>query len=106
MQAYANLVANEEVRTRQYRRIAEEHRRTEEVLNDYFGASRMERRPRLMKTLAMRAAGLRRLHDRQIELLHEWRALRAESRESEAEALFPSLLLSINAIAGAERTTG
>ena len=106
MKQYSELVTNEAVREKHMAIIAEEHRLTEETLNHFFNAPRAERRPRLVKTLDMRAEGLDRLHTRQIQLLREWRALIADGRNKDADELFPLLLLSINAIAGAERTTG
>ena len=106
MREYAQLVPGENLREHYFDLIAQEYRRTESMIDYIFGESRANRRPRLHKTLEMRAEGLRRLHRRQIQLLREWRALRASDDESKADALFPSLLLSINAIASAQRTTG
>ena len=65
-----------------------------------------ERRPRMAKTLEIREAPLRVLHQQQIALLREWRGHVASGSEAEAEALLPKLLLSINAIASGLRTTG
>ena len=106
MKQYATLVPDPVVRKAQFTRIKNEYIRTERMLEDFFGAARAERRPRLTRTLAMRAEGLRRLHAIQIALLREWRSLRASRRTREADALVPSLLLSVNAIASGERTTG
>jgi len=106
MNEYASLVSDAALRTSQFNRIKGEYRRTERMLEDFFGAPRAERRPRLTRTLAMRAEGLRRLHAIQIALLREWRDLRSRRRMREAESLVPTLLLSVNAIASGERTTG
>lgn len=106
MREYAELVTDPTLRETYYKRIVDEYQRTEERIDELLGAPRAIRRPRLVKTLDMRAEGLRRMHARQIQLLRQWRKLRTEDREQEAEDLFPSLLLSINGIAGAERTTG
>lgn len=106
MAQYATLVPDASVRDAFVKRIGDEFRKTEAMLDACFGAPRAERRPRLVKTLAMRADGLRRLHDHQIALLRTWRDHRDNGRTAEADAMIPSLLLSINAIAGAERTTG
>ncbi|MFP6584767.1 MAG: phosphoenolpyruvate carboxylase [Candidatus Hydrogenedentota bacterium] len=106
MEAYAGMVEDESIRDSVFAVISGEYKRTQEVINTFFGRSREERRPRLMKTLEMRAKGLRRLHEHQIVLLKKWRAL-VESEDTEAaDDMFPSLLLSVNAIASAERTTG
>jgi phosphoenolpyruvate carboxylase len=106
MRDYAELVESADIKDRQLKTIGEEYARTGEMINTLMKGRRDVRRPRLIKTLGMRAEGLRRLHRRQIELLRQWRGLRAEGRDAEADASFPSLLLSINAIASAQRTTG
>jgi phosphoenolpyruvate carboxylase len=106
MTQYSSLVSDETIRERHLNTIANEHRLSEAMLNDFFDSPRTERRPRLVKTLDMRAEGLERLHARQIELLRKWRKLSANGHDKEASDMFPLLLLSINAIAGAERTTG
>jgi len=106
MKDYAQLVDNVSVREAQYGIIAEEFNKTKYMIDRFFKAEREQRRPRLSKTLDMRAAGLRKLHECQIELLTRWRGLSDEEQAQEGEGLLPTLLLSINAIAGAERTTG
>lgn len=106
MAQYSQLVPNESVRKRQLDRIVAEHRLCSAMLDDFFDAPRIQRRPRLVKTLDMREEGLRRLHARQIQLLSEWRKRLSEGKNTDADALFPLVLMSINAIAGAERTTG
>ena len=60
----------------------------------------------MAKTLDIREAPLRVLHQQQIALLREWRSHLAANRAEEADALLPKLLLSINAIASGLRTTG
>jgi phosphoenolpyruvate carboxylase len=106
MEQYSTLVENEEIRKSQLARIVDEHTLTETMMDDFFDAPRAVRRPRMVKTLDMRAEGLLRLHGHQIGLLRQWRSLTEEGRSEEAEQLFPTVLLSINAIAGAQRTTG
>lgn len=106
MRAYAELVEDAEVRERQFRIVLDEYERSENMIDAVFGTPRAQRRPRLIKTLDMRARGLRRMHERQIQLLRQWRKHRADGDDEAADSIFPTLLLSINAIAGAERTTG
>jgi phosphoenolpyruvate carboxylase len=60
----------------------------------------------MAKTLEIREAPLRVLHQQQIVLLREWREHLAHERTAEADSLLPKLLLSINAIASGLRTTG
>ena len=106
MNMYAQLVQDETVRDEQYGIIADEYKKTKRMIDRFFGVEREQRRPRLSKTLDMRAAGLLKLHACQIELLKVWRGLSDEEQATASDTLLPTLLLSINAIAGAERTTG
>lgn len=106
MKSYAQLVDDDEIRSTYIQKIEEEYNLTTEMIDNIMIKPREERRPRLIKTLGMRAGGLERLHEIQIQLLHQWRELKAKGNEDAAESLIPSLLLSINAIASAERTTG
>ena len=106
MRAYAELVEDASVRDRVLTLILAEYDRTERTINEIFGAPRPQRRPRMVRTVMMRSDGLRTLHLRQIALLRAWRDLLRENRVAEADALVPSLLLSINAIASGQRTTG
>src|SRR5262249_13791078 len=75
MSEYAKLVDDVAVRDRILGIIRDEYLRSEHMLSDFFGGSRDSRRPRLVKTLAMRAHGLARLHAHQIRLVREWREL-------------------------------
>jgi phosphoenolpyruvate carboxylase len=106
MHDYAMLVQDATIRDTFFGIIAEEYRRTETMINRCFGAPRAARRPRMQATLALRESGLRILHHRQIALLRQWRQLRAHGDDARAAQMLPSLLLSINAIASGERTTG
>ncbi|MEQ8820822.1 MAG: phosphoenolpyruvate carboxylase [Sumerlaeia bacterium] len=95
---YASLVSDEALRAEFYDLIAREHGLVGETIDDLFGQSREQRRPRMLKTIRLREEGLRRLHSHQIALLRSWRSGREE--------LLPRLLLSVNAIASGLRTTG
>ncbi|MEM7808380.1 MAG: phosphoenolpyruvate carboxylase, partial [Planctomycetota bacterium] len=106
MHAYAELVQDEGVRKSMLGRILEEFEQTSTMLNRLSGEPLEARRPRMVKTLSLRDARLRVLHQRQIELLRQWRDLRGRDDDGSAEALLPQLLLSINAIASGLRTTG
>jgi phosphoenolpyruvate carboxylase len=105
MQAYAELVTDPEVRQRIFNIIAAEFKRTREQLCKVFGGSLEERRPRMGKTLLLRARALALLHEQQIQILADWRKAR-DANPAKAEALLPRVLLSINAIASGLRTTG
>jgi phosphoenolpyruvate carboxylase len=106
MADYAGLVEDKQLRERFMQRIVDEFECTRDLLAELFNGPMEERRPRMAKTLGIREAPLKVLHRQQIAILREWRQLVADERESAADAIFPKLLLSINAIASGLRTTG
>ncbi len=106
MVAYAALVEQPEVREPLLAMLLKESDLTREMLDRLRGGAMAARRPRMSKTLGLRAEALRILHFQQIDLLKKWRSLRAEENEAAANAMLPDLLLSINAIASGLRTTG
>ena len=105
MRAYAGLVEDEMLRTRFMAMIEGEWNLTNAMLEKIRGRPMAQRRPRMLKTLELRAEALRILHLQEISLLRRWRKLRATD-EGAAEKMLPDLLLSINAIASGLRTTG
>ncbi len=106
MSDYAGLVEDPILREEFLSWIIEEFDRTKSLLAELFEGEMQDRRPRMAKTLEIREAPLRVLHQQQIALLREWRDHVSEERTAEADALLPKLLLSINAIASGLRTTG
>ena len=106
MEDYADLVEDEAIRERIFGMICAEWDRTAEALELIWGGTMATRRPRMMKTLEVRAHALHVLHEQQIELIKKWRGLRESDDDAGAEAMLPELLLSINAIASGLRTTG
>ena len=106
MKRYGSLVEERKVRDKFLGVILKEYTRTRVLFEEIFRGSFAERRPRMWKTLEVRHDPLLVLHRQQIALLEEWRALRAKGDTEATEALRPSLLLSINAIASGLRTTG
>jgi phosphoenolpyruvate carboxylase len=106
MWEYAQLVEEAPLRQHYYDLIAAEYRRLERMIDLLFRAPREQRRPRMIKTVRLRDAGLQRLHRHQIQLLREWRGARLQGDDRAAAALLPSVLLSVNAIASGLRTTG
>ncbi len=106
MHEYAALVEDPALREKFMTLIVAEFHRTRDLLESLFSGTITRRRPRMAKTLEIREAPLRVLHLQQIALLREWRGLLAAGREVDAEAMFPKMLLSINAIASGLRTTG
>jgi phosphoenolpyruvate carboxylase len=106
MRDYADLVENVEIRNQFKTLIFAEFERTQDLLAELFDGEMKVRRPRMAKTLEIREAPLRVLHQQQIALLREWRGHLTKGNTSEADSLLPKLLLSINAIASGLRTTG
>ncbi|MFC4993250.1 phosphoenolpyruvate carboxylase [Rubritalea tangerina] len=106
MSDYANLCSDTALRDKFLKIILDEYKRTRDLLAEVFNGSFEERRPRMNKTLEIREEPLKVLHKQQVNLIKEWRALKAEGKEEEAETLFPRILLSINAISSGLRTTG
>ena len=94
------------MRERIFGLICAEWDRTAEALELIWGGTMATRRPRMMKTLEVRAHALHVLHEQQIGLIRKWRGLRQSGDDAGAEAMLPELLLSINAIASGLRTTG
>jgi phosphoenolpyruvate carboxylase len=70
-----------------------------------FG-DRQAQRPRLRQAVEIRRHALLRLHREQIALLRAWREALKEQRTEDAAHLLPSLLVTVNAIAGGLKTTG
>ncbi|MEK7415344.1 MAG: phosphoenolpyruvate carboxylase [Planctomycetota bacterium] len=106
MSDYAALVSDRAVREIFLPRILAEHQRTVQGIERIFGSALAVRRPRLERTLRLRDSGLRALHAHQIALLRRWRLLRQNGDQAAADELLPSLLMTVNAIAGGLRTTG
>lgn len=105
MRKYAGLVTDAPIRERLFKIIVHEFELTRNQLHQVFGGGLEERRPRMGKTLRLRANALELLHDQQITTLKAWRHAQQHNR-SDADKLLPRVLLSINAIASGLRTTG
>jgi phosphoenolpyruvate carboxylase len=106
MTAYAGLVEDEGLRERLFGQVLAEYDLTRKMLEKLRGGELESKRPRMWKTLELRAEALKVLHHQQIALLRRWRALHKSEDEAGATALLPEVLLSINAIASGLRTTG
>jgi len=99
MARYASLVRSGALRRRMLGAILEEYQRARTWLSRLFETPIEHRRPRFYRTLHARDEGLRLLHERQIKLLRQW-------RRGGDEALIDELLMTVNAIASGQRTTG
>lgn len=106
MHRYSELVEETPIRGRIFGTILHEWEMTREMLERVRGRAMAERRPRMLKTLLLRADALRILHWQQIDLLRRWRALGNAGDHTAADEMLPALMLSINAIASGLRTTG
>jgi phosphoenolpyruvate carboxylase len=106
MHRYAGLVQDDGLRERFMKIIVDEWNLTRQMLEKLRGAPMADRRPRMLRTLKLRADALRVLHLQEIHLLQQWRAHKSAGDEAAAETMLPALLLSINAIASGLRTTG
>jgi phosphoenolpyruvate carboxylase len=106
MREYSQLVEDEELRTRFMSLIETEFTLTNDYIDRVFSQTFEARRPRMAKTLELRAEALRRLHQQQIQVLRQWREYSLHAQTDDADAMLPQLLLSINAIASGLRTTG
>ncbi|MGI9642199.1 MAG: phosphoenolpyruvate carboxylase, partial [Acidimicrobiia bacterium] len=103
MRSYAALVTDGSLRDTYLGHILDEYGRTVEVLEEIYGGPLTVRRPNISRTLTLRQPGLELLHERQINLIRQWRA---SSEGNEQEALLGDLLVSVNAIAGGLGSTG
>jgi len=69
MRAYGDMVQDPELRDRFMKIIMDEWNLTREMLEKVRGAPMSERRPRMLKTLHLRAEALQVLHLQEIHLL-------------------------------------
>lgn len=106
MLEYSNLVEDESLRMRIWNIIQEEYQKTIHILDEIHENGIIERRPKMFETLMIRRNGLSVLHKYQIELLKEWRILTKLEKTQASEKVLNQILHTINAIAGALRTTG
>ncbi|MFD2183852.1 phosphoenolpyruvate carboxylase [Rhodoplanes azumiensis] len=104
MTLYASLVEDAQLRDTMMARILEEHERTRAAVAALFPAPPEERRPRFLRTIELRARGLTWLHHEQVRLLRRYRAASDEANRD--EATLDALLLTVNAIAMGQKTTG
>jgi phosphoenolpyruvate carboxylase len=99
MALYASLVPDEGLRRSTLDRIRDEFHLAQARLDDVFGATAEERRPRLALAIRLRECALRKIHQEQVRLLAQW-------RRDPAEETLRTLLLSVNAIAMGQKMTG
>ena len=106
MGEYASLVKDNNVRKTIMDMILEELKRTREMFDLILDKPIRERRTQHWYSNVIRATAMEDLHKKQIELLKIWRDQKKEGNSDHADETLTSLLLTINAIASALRTTG
>lgn len=106
MNLYADLVTDKTLKDKFMDLIGNEFALTIKLLAEVLDGDMATRRPRMSKTLDIREEPLTVLHHQQVGLIKQWRMLKGEGKDEEAETLFPTILLSINAISSGLRTTG
>jgi phosphoenolpyruvate carboxylase len=106
MSAYASMVKYEKVKNTIMNMILKELGKTREIFEEILEKPIRERRKQHWYSNVIRASAMEDLHKKQIELLTIWRIQKKEEDMAGADKTLTSLLLTINAIAGALRTTG
>jgi phosphoenolpyruvate carboxylase len=106
MEEYARLVKDKTLYSKYFPKFRDELKNTRELLNKILGKSIEERRIQHYYSNVLRASILNHLHLKQISLLKKWRAEKNGNSTSDGNETLQSLLLTINAIAGALRNTG
>jgi len=106
MGQYASLVKDDNVRKTMMDMILAELKRTREMFELILERPISDRRTQHWYSNVIRATAMEDLHRKQIELLKVWRDQKLKGDTTRAEDTLSSLLLTINAIAGALRTTG
>jgi phosphoenolpyruvate carboxylase len=102
--AYADLVEDEEVKKEILGSITKELTKTRKMMALIFDVPFEERRHYHYYSNVLRTEGLTELHMKQIDLLAKWRKMGAQSEKW--QATLKELLLTVNAIASALRSTG
>ncbi|MBI4876235.1 MAG: phosphoenolpyruvate carboxylase [Acidobacteria bacterium] len=99
MRLYSSLVADQTLRLTFVDEIARKYELGRELIDEIFGGTAGERRPRLALAIHLRKQALRYLHEEQVRLLAAW-------RKAPDDETLRALLLTINAIAMGQKMTG
>lgn len=103
---YAALVEESALRELFLGRIVQEWNLTKDHVEHLYGGSLDAKRPNVRRMIQLRSQGLRILHNQQIGLLRRWRSYHRMGEATQADALLPQLLLTVNAIASGLGATG
>jgi phosphoenolpyruvate carboxylase len=101
---YTDLVKDEEIKRRFKSIIINELSITRKLVLELIGRPIIERRKNHFYSNKLRASLMDILHQKQVDLLREWR--KSENSESKRDELQTELLLTVNALSGAMRNTG
>lgn len=103
---YASLVENEEIRNHFLGLFLAEFEKTKKMLQLIFEKNFEERRQQHYYSTILRASVMNEMHFFQVELLKKWRNQKQNNQNQEAEETLLTILVLINAIAGAIQHTG
>ncbi len=104
MEYYAGLVEDQELRQHFLTKFLEELDLVRTHVKELLGRPFEQRRKNHHYSNQLRASLMNTLHQKQVELLKRWRSEKDEGKDLQETQL--DLLLTINAIAGANRNTG
>jgi phosphoenolpyruvate carboxylase len=102
--AYAELVEDEDIKKEILGNITKELTKTRKMMALIFSVPFEERRQYHYYSNVLRTEGLNELHMKQIDLLAKWRKMGGQSEKW--QSTLKELLLTVNAIASALRSTG
>ena len=105
IELYASLVSDEDLRVKFLSKFLNELKLTKEHLQELLEQPISSRRKNHFHSNQLRASMMDKLHRNQVVLLGRWRKLRTDGNRSTA-SVQTSLMLTINALAGAMRNTG
>ena len=105
MKRYAGLVQEDDIREKFLNMYLSELYLVKKHLTELMARSIQDRRKNHHYSTKLRAAMMRPLHERQIDLLKKWRD-EVKSESPNADNTQIEIMLTINAIAGAMRSTG
>ncbi len=102
---YADLVEDQDLKKKFLDKFLNELKLTKSHLQDLLESPVSERRKNHYHSNLLRASLMDKLHINQVRLLGEWRRMKKEGNKSTGKVQ-TSLMLTINALAGAMRNTG
>lgn len=106
MHEYARLVDDAQLGNKYYKILEGELNNTRSLLLELLGKSIESRRFQHYYSNVLRASILDHLHLKQVKLLKKWRLEKTQENGANADHTLLDLLLTINAIASALRSTG